>query len=91
MAHVPYYGEDLQYTQEKKEMVFNFNQLIDHNAKMHDAFVDLKVEGWKSYSKALNQYTFNFFAEQLKNMDASIETMANDMKSIYKPFRGVCK
>ena len=26
MAHVPYYGEDLQHTQEKKKMVFNFNK-----------------------------------------------------------------
>lgn len=91
MAHIPYYGEDLHHTQEKKKMVFNFNQLIEHNIKMHDAFVDLKLEGWKSYSKALNQYTFNFFADQLKNMDKSVETMSNDMKGIYQPFRGVCK
>jgi hypothetical protein len=91
MAHIPYYGEDLQYTQEKKKMVLNFNQLINHNLKMQDAFIDLKVEGWKSYSKALNQYTFNFFGDQLKNMDKSVETMANDIKEIYRPFRGVCK
>lgn len=91
MAHVPYYGEDLQDTQEKKKMVLNFNQLLEHNLKMHDAFVDLKIAGWKSYSKALNQYTFNFFAEQLKNMDKSVENMAGEMKGIYKPFRGVCK
>lgn len=91
MAHIPYYGEDLQHTQEKKKMVLNFNQLINHNLKMHDAFIDLKVQGWKSYSKALNQYTFNFFGDQIKNMDKSVETMANDIKEIYTPFRGVCK
>lgn len=91
MAHVPYYGEDLQHTQEKKKMVFNLNQLVEHNVKMMDAFIDLKNEGWKSYSKALNQYTFNFFSTQLKNMDESVETMASEMKGMMKPFRGVCK
>lgn len=91
MSHIPYYGEDLQHTQEKEKMVLNLNQLIDHNLKMHDAFIDLKVEGWKSYSKALNQYTFNFFAAQLKNIDESIENIGNEMKGVYKPFRGVCK
>lgn len=91
MAHIPYYGEDLSNTQEKKKMVYNFNQLVEHNIKMMDAFIDLKTEGWKSYSKALNQYTFNFFSTQLKNMDESVENMASDMKGIFKPFRGVCK
>jgi gas vesicle protein len=91
MAHIPYYGEDLRNTQESNKMVYNFNQLINHNLKMYDAFIDLKVEGWKSYSKALNQYTFNFFSDQLKNIDKSVETMASDTKEMYKPFRGVCK
>lgn len=91
MAHIPYYGEDLHNTQENNKMVYNFNQLISHNIKMYDAFIDLKVEGWKSYSKALNQYTFNFFSDQLKNIDKSVETMASDTKEMYKPFRGVCK
>jgi hypothetical protein len=91
MAHIPYYGEDLQHTQEKKKMVYNFNQLVEHNVKMMDAFIDLKTEGWKSYSKALNQYTFNFFSTQLKNMDGSVENMASEMKGVFKPFRGVCK
>ena len=91
MAHVPYYGEDLQDTQEKKKMVFNFNQLVEHNVKMMDAFIDLKTEGWKSYSKALNQYTFNFFTTQLKNMDESVEKMSSEMKGVMKPSRAVCK
>jgi hypothetical protein len=91
MAHIPYYGEDLQYTQEKKSMILNLNQLINHNIKMHDAFIDLKVQGWKSYSKALNQYTFNFFTEQLKNVDQSVDNMGQELKDIYRPFRGVCK
>jgi hypothetical protein len=57
---------------------------------MYDAFIDLKVEGWKSYSKALNQYSFNFYTDQLKNIDKSVENMAHEMKSVMKPFRGVC-
>ena len=90
MAHVPYYGEDLQNTQEKK-MVFNLNQLVDHNVKMVEAFIDLKTVGWKSYSQALNHYTFNFFSKQLQSMDESVEKMSVEMKGTMKPFRGVCK
>jgi hypothetical protein len=90
MSHIPYFGEDLPNTQEKKEMILNLNQLIDHNVKMVDEFIDLKTVGWKSYSKALNQYTFGFYATQLKNMDESVENMAKEMKSVMRPMRGVC-
>ena len=91
MAHIPYYGEDLQHTQEKKKMVYNFNQLVEHNVKMYDAFIDLKNTGWKSYSKALNQYTFGFYAKQLKTIDESVEKMATSMKAVVRPAQGVCK
>lgn len=90
MAHIPYYGEELQHTQEKKKMVYNYNQLIDHNVKMAEAFIDLKNTGWKSYSTALNQYTFGFYAKQLKTMDESVEALANNMKSALRTPRGVC-
>lgn len=89
MAHIPYYGEDLQHTQEK-EMILNLNQLVEHNVDMVDSFIDLKTTGWKSYSKALNQYTFGFYAKQLKSMDESVESIANTMKSAMRPIRGVC-
>lgn len=91
MAHIAYYGEDLQDTQEKTKMVLTLNQLIDHNLKLADSYIDLKTVGWKSYSEALNQYTFGFFSKQLKNMDESVENMAKEMKSVYRPLRGVCK
>ena len=91
MAHIAYYGEDLQHTQEKKSMILNLNQFISHNIDMVDSFIDLKTQGWKSYSKALNQYTFGFYKQQLDNMDESVVNMAKEMKSVMRPMRGVCK
>ena len=90
MAHIPYYGEDLQHTQEKKSMILNYNQLIEHNVKMADSFIDLKNTGWKSYSKALNQYTFGFYSKQIEAMDETVDTMAKTMKTAIRPIRGVC-
>ncbi len=72
-------------------MIYNYTQLINHNVKLYDAFIDLKVEGWKSYSKALDEYTQGFFKEQLKESDNSVETIAKTMKSTFSTIKGLCK
>lgn len=61
-------------------MILNYKQLVDHNKDFWAAFVDLKTVGWKSYSKSLNAYTFNFFKEQLDTMDAAVEKTSHIMK-----------
>jgi hypothetical protein len=58
----------------------NYKQFVDHNKKFYDAFVDLKVVGWNTYSKALNAYTMNFFKDQLATMDEAVEKTAMIMK-----------
>lgn len=63
-------------------MIANYNQLVEHNKKFYDAFVDLKVTGWKSYSKALNSYTLGFFKEQLISVDNAVEKTATTMKEL---------
>jgi hypothetical protein len=61
-------------------MYFNYNQLVDHNKAFWASMVDLKVEGWKSYSKATNAYTNSFFKAQLDTVDTAVEKIATVMK-----------
>jgi hypothetical protein len=72
-------------------MIYNYEQLVKHNLKFYDSFVDLKVTGWKSYTKALNEYTQGFFKTQLEKSDEQIEALGETMKSTFSTVRGVCK
>lgn len=85
MAHIPYYGEDVVPTpcgniKRNNTMIFNYNQFVQHNKKFYNDFIDLKVVGWKSYSKSLNTYTMNYFREQLETADSVVEQTAKIMK-----------
>lgn len=72
-------------------MILNYDQLVTSNIKFYDSFIDLKVVGWKSYSKALNEYTQGFFNAQLKQSDKTVEQIADTMKSIFPTIKGICK
>jgi hypothetical protein len=72
-------------------MIYNYNQLLENNLKFYDAFIDLKVVGWKTYSKALNEYTKGFFNDQLKKSDETVENLGKTMKTTFSTVRGVCK
>lgn len=72
-------------------MIYNQEQLIKHNLKFYDAFIDLKVVGWKTYSKAMNEYTMGFFKNGLEKADQDVETLGETMKSTFSAMRGVCK
>lgn len=61
-------------------MIMNYKQLVEHNKKFYDAFVDLKVVGWNTYSQAFNAYTMNFFKDQLATMDEAVAKSALMMK-----------
>lgn len=58
-------------------MIYNKKGLDHHNAKFYNSFVDLKVVGWKSYAKALNDYTFNFYKSELETMTDNVEKFAD--------------
>lgn len=60
--------------------MFKLNQTVDHNVKFLEAFIDLKVEGWKSFEKALNAYTSGYYSNQLENMTVGVEQFANNLK-----------
>jgi hypothetical protein len=72
-------------------MIYNYNQLITHNTKFYNSFIDLKVTGWKTYSKALDEYTKGFFKQQLIQSDKTVETLGQTMKANFSTLNGVCK
>ena len=64
-------------------MFFNYNQLVEHNKTFWESMIDLKVEGWKSFSKATNAYTNSFFKSQLDESDKMVEKAGKVMKWDY--------
>lgn len=72
-------------------MIYNYDQLVKQNLKFYDAFIDLKVDGWKAYSKSLNEYTQGFFNKQLETSNEAVEKLGENMKSVFSVMRGVCK
>ena len=72
-------------------MIYNYDQLVKHNLKFYDTFVDLKVTGWKTYSKAMNEYTQGFFKAQLEKSDEAVDSLGETMKSSFSVMRGVRK
>ena len=69
------------HTQERK-MFYKLNNVVDNNINFINAFIDLKVTGWKSYEKALNAYTNGFFSNQLENSTVIVEQTAKNMKKM---------
>jgi len=61
-------------------MIYNYDQLLKHNQKFYDTFIDLKVVGWKTYSASLDEYTSGFFKVQLKEADDKVEQLGEKMK-----------
>ena len=72
-------------------MFYNLSQMVEHNQKFLDSFVDLKVQGWKAYSKALDSYTNSFYTKEMKQLDQAVDTLADTMKKSYRMPQGVCK
>jgi hypothetical protein len=64
-------------------MLFTFDQQIKHQKRFLDAFVDLKVEGWKRYSTALNDYTLGYWKSALKQLDDQVEELGVAIKTNY--------
>lgn len=72
-------------------MIYTLDQLVKHNKKLYDSYIDLKVVGWKSYSQALDVYTFGFFKSQLQDTNKQVEKLASNLKSMTSTLPGVCK
>ena len=61
--------------------MFTLKAVAQHNADFVDSFIDLKVEGWKTYENAFNAYTYSFFKDNMTKATALVEKTAENMKS----------
>lgn len=64
-------------------MFYKQEDVIKHNKKFWDSFIDLKVDGWKAYSEALNSYTMGFYRTSLEKADQFVEELGSSMKKSY--------
>jgi hypothetical protein len=63
--------------------MFNIKTAIDSNVSFINAFVDLKVEGYKSFTKAYDAYTMAYFAPVTKKMQDGVIKLGDNMKSAF--------
>lgn len=64
--------------------MYTLKAVAQHNANFVDAFVDLKVEGWKTFETAFNAYTYSFYKDTLTKVTNLVEKSAESMKEINK-------
>lgn len=56
------------------------NDVVEKNQQFLCDFINLKREGFLSYTKALNNYTNNFWSPWLKEADQYVINLADHMK-----------
>jgi hypothetical protein len=64
-------------------MFYTLDQQLKHQKRFFDAFVDLKVEGWKRYSSALNDYTLGYWKTALNKLDDEVQKTGDTVKTIF--------
>ena len=64
--------------------MYTLKAMAQHNANFIDAFVDLKVTGWKTFETAFNAYTYSFYKDPLTKVTSLVEKSAESMKEINK-------
>lgn len=62
------------------QTTFTINDLVAKNQQFLCDFIDLKREGFLSYTKALNNYSYFFWSPWLKETDQFIINLADHMK-----------
>lgn len=60
--------------------MYTLKSAMKHNLDYIDSFIDLKVEGWKTFAKATNTYTYGFMSEAIEKQTALIEKWATMVK-----------
>jgi hypothetical protein len=62
-------------------MFFTFDQQLKHQKSFLDAYVDLKVQGWRQYSTALDSYTLGYWKTALKQLDEQVQETGEAVKA----------
>jgi hypothetical protein len=64
--------------------MYTLKAMAQHNANFVDAFIDLKVQGWKTFETAFNVYTYSFYKDTMTKVTGLVEKSAENMKEINK-------
>jgi hypothetical protein len=59
----------------------NINTSIEKQQKFFCELVDLKHNGWRHYSRAFNELTYNYYKPVMTKFDAQVEELAESMKT----------
>lgn len=62
-------------------MFYNIKNLVSDTIRFHNSFVDLKVEGFKSFNKAFNELTYNFYLPITTKMQEQVVDLGSIMKN----------
>jgi hypothetical protein len=62
----------------------NIKTSIEKQQKFLCEFVDLKRNGWRHYSTALNDLTYNFYRPLLDRADAQVTDLAENLKTLIR-------
>lgn len=65
-------------------MFYTFEQFLNHQKRFYHAFIDLKVEGWKRYSKAFDEYTLGYWKSALNEADEQVQKTAETFKHVFE-------
>jgi hypothetical protein len=64
--------------------MYTLKAMAQHNANFVDSFIDLKVQGWKTFETAFNVYTYSFYKDTMTKVTGLVEKSAENMKEINK-------
>ena len=59
----------------------NINTSIEKQQKFLCEFVDIKRNGWRHYSTAFNDLTYNYYKPLMTKLDTQVEELAENMKT----------
>lgn len=62
-------------------MFYNVTNVVSDSIRFHNSFVDLKVQGFKSFNKAFNELTYNFYLPLTSKLEEQVVDMGNVMKT----------
>jgi hypothetical protein len=62
----------------------NIKTCVEKQQKFFCEFVDIKRNGWRHYSTALNELNHGFYGPLLKRMDQQVDDFAEVLKTVIR-------
>lgn len=60
----------------------NIKTSLEKQQKFLCEFVDLKRNGWRHYSTAFNELTYNYYKPVMNKLDEQVDELAKNMKAV---------